>query len=272
LTPGERARRPHFFQDQNMTDPDQIVASLAGVSLSLGDWLASLKRRGRLLPLLREAVVERFLLECASQTGLTVSPEELQQAANAFRRQHGLTSAEQAHTWLAGQHLSTLDFEDALERDLLIEKLKDHLTRDRIAAHFAANQAGYGRARLRLLLVAREDLARELLTQFHEGRDFAELARAHSAHPSRDHGGQVGWMMRHQLPGVTADPVFAAREGEVVGPLPTPQGFQLFLVEALLPAELDANLTNLIRQELFDAWLQERLAGCKLELPLLEAL
>ena len=58
----------------------------------------------------------------------------------------------------------------------------------------------------------------------------------------------------------------------MVGPLASPQGFQLLLIEALRPAELDAELKFVIRQELFDAWLREQLANGKLELPLIEAL
>ncbi len=256
-----------------MKDLSWAVASGGGAALSLGDWLAHLKRRGRLVPLLREAALEQFLLERVRLAGLAASPEELQQAADAFRRSHGLTSAEQTQAWLTRQRLSLLDFEDALERDLLIEKLKDHVTRERIPRHFTAHQAAFARARLRLIVVPREDLARELLSQIRdEGRDFAELAREHSLHPSRADGGRLAPVMRRQLPPAAAQAVFAAREGDVVGPLTAPEGFQLFLVEKLVPAELDAGLAAAIRQELFDAWLAEQLAGARMEFPLLEAL
>lgn len=254
----------------NLTTLSAAV-SLGDVTLSLGDWLGSLRQRGRLRPLLREAAIEQFLVSRAVQAGLTVSAEELQQAADAFRRQYGLLSAEQTHAWLGGEGLSVLDFEDVLERDLLIDRLKDHLTRGQIAAHFAANQAGYARAGLRLILVAREDEAREMLTQVNEGGDFAELARAHSRHPSRAQGGLLGEVPRWQLP-PAAEAVFGARQGDVVGPVAGPEGFSLFLVESLTPAELDGPTTALIRQQLFDAWLADALRSESLALPLLDLL
>jgi len=226
-----------------------------------------------LQPLLRAAVMEQFLVSQAEQAGLSVSTEQLQRAADAFRRRQGLTSAEQFQAWLVGQGRSLLDFEDSLERDLRIDQLKDHLTRDRIAAHFAANQSGYASAALRLILVSRQDQARELLAQIREeGRDFAELAREQSLHSSRPQGGLLGLVRQRQLTPAMDEAVFAARQGDIVGPLAGPAGFHLFLVESIAPAELDASTKALIRQELFDAWLADTLRNVPLILPLLDVL
>jgi peptidylprolyl isomerase len=257
----------------NMTDLKQPCVSLGDISLSLGDWLVSLRRQGRLRPLLSAAVIEQLLVSRAEQAGLTVSTERLQQAADVFRRQQGLSSAARFQAWLAEQGRSLLDFEDSLERELRIDQLKDHLTRDRITAHFAANQSAYAGAALRLILTSREDQARELLTQVREeGRDFAELAREHSLHPSRSQGGLLGLVRRRQLPPAIAEAVFAARQGDFVGPLAAVEGFHLFLVESLAPAELNAPTRALIRQELFDAWLADTLRNVPLKVPLLDVL
>ena len=43
--------------------------------------------------------------------------------------------------------LSVLDLEDALERDLLVARFKEQLTREQIASHFVAHQADYAGAR-----------------------------------------------------------------------------------------------------------------------------
>jgi parvulin-like peptidyl-prolyl isomerase len=236
------------------------------------EFLRYLHHRGRLVPLLREAAVEEFLLQQARQAGLSVSTEELQCAADAARRRQGLASAEQTQAWLQRQRLSVVEFEDALERDLLIEKLKDHLSRERIAGHFAANSSGYTLARLRLIVVPSEDQARELLSQLREeDHDFSELARQHSQHPSCGQGGLIH-ARRRQLAPVLAEAVFAAKQGNIVGPLAMADGFVLALVESLTPAALDAQTTSLIRQELFDAWLADTLKGLPLTFPLLDAL
>jgi len=249
------------------------AAKLADVALSLRDFLLRLRDRLQLQPLLREAVLEAVLLRQAGEAGLAVSTEQLQSAANAFRRRQGLHTAEQTNAWLAREGLSSMDLEAALERELLVARLREHVTAPRLAGHFAMHRDRYDRVRLDLIVVARADLARELLTQIREeGRDFAQLAREHSLHgPSRDRGGELGVLLRLHLP-PGAEAVFTAGEGEVIGPLALPDGFHLFRVGASSAAELDGLTAELIRKEVFDAWLAERLGGARPELPLLEVL
>lgn len=256
-----------------MTDVSLVVASGGGLPLSLRDWLVYLKRRGRLLPLLREGSLDNLVARRAADAGLTVTDAELQVAADAFRRRHGLASAADTHAWLSRQHLTVTDFERSLEADLLAEKLKDHVTRGRIDEHFAANRDRHARARLRQIVAASEGTARELLAQVNdEGADFADLARQHSLDgPSRQAGGAVGVVSRRALPAAIAEPVFAARPGSIVGPLPTPQEFCLFLVEELLPPELDDETQAVIRHELFDAWLKDRLRDVRIDLSWLQS-
>jgi parvulin-like peptidyl-prolyl isomerase len=256
-----------------MHDLQAPAVTLGDVSLTPTDFLRRLHRRGRLLPLLREAAVEQFLLDEAARLGLAVTAQELQAAADDFRRRRGLASADAAHAWLARERLSAHDLEAALERDLLLEKLKDHLTRDCLAEHFATHRDGYARARLRQIVVEREDLARELLHQIHDdGADFAELARAHSRHPHGAESGSPAQVLRRELSAAVARAVFSARAGDVVGPLATPQGFLLLLVQEQRPGELDDATAALIRQELFDAWLNDKLKGVPFTVPLLDAL
>jgi parvulin-like peptidyl-prolyl isomerase len=249
------------------------AGTLAGVSLSPHDLLVRLHRQRRLVPLLREAVAEEFLLLQVKQAGLTVSDEDLQQAADRFRHRHGLTGAEQTRQWLAREGRSVEDFEATLERDLLVAKFKQHLTQPRVAEHFAAHQGCYARAQLRQIVVASEELARELLAQItDEGRDFAELARAHSLHgSSRQAGGSLGRVPRYALPAAAAEAVFAARAGAVVGPVAGEQGFHLFLVEAVEEPTLDETTAAVIRQELFDAWLKDQLKDMQIDLSWLES-
>jgi hypothetical protein len=189
-----------------MADFNDAVVSLGELSVSLHDCLAALQRRARLLPLLREVVVEEFLLQRAAELGLVVAREELQRAADAFRRRHGLTGAEQTQAWLRQQGLSVAAFEQVVERDLLLDKLKDHLFNERIAPHFEQHRADYDRLRLLQLTLPREDLARELLSQIRdEARDFTAVLLEHRA-DRVDGGGpwEVVLLRKEILPAVAA--------------------------------------------------------------------
>ncbi len=244
------------------------IAFLPDASLSLQELLTALRRKLRLLPLLREALAEKVILQAAHQAGLSVSRDELQQAANRFRTRHGLTSVDQMQKWLLEQGLTALDFEDSLRQELLLGKFRDHLVQGRLNDQFTAHRDRYARARLRQLIVPSEGAARELLSQMRdEGRDFVELARSHSLDPaSRATGGDLGIVARWQLLPAVAGAVFAASPGSVVGPLAIPQGFALLLVEELLPAQLDEAATAHLRRELFDSWLHERLSNIRFDL------
>lgn len=257
-----------------MTDFKTITAaSGAGVTLSLSGFLRNLKLERRLRPLLTNALLQEMLVQQARQKGLSVSTEELQASADAFRQTHQLHRVQQARAWLERERLSEDDFEAALERELLIAKLRDDLIRPRIEEHFVTHRDQYDWARLHLILVPREDLARELLTQLREeGQDFADLAQRHSLHSSRQRGGALGTLMRRHLTPAVAEAVFAARPQQVVGPLASPEGFQLLLVADLHPAELDGLTRAAIGQELFDRWVAEQFRQAPLALPLLDTL
>ncbi len=247
-----------------MLDSQTVLVSAGTTSLSLGDLLRSLHQQQRLRPLLLEALAEAIILDAGRAAGLSVSDTDLQSAADRFRQRRGLSSAEQTRAWLAREGLSVADFESALQRDLLVARFRLHLTQPHLAGHFAAHRDQYARARLRQLVAASEGEARELLTQVEdEGADFIDLARQHSlAGPAA----QATLLHRRALPAAIAQALFAARPGSVVGPFATPQGFCLFLVEELLPAELDEQTAEAIRQELFDAWLHQRLREARIDL------
>jgi parvulin-like peptidyl-prolyl isomerase len=246
-----------------MSPLDIVIASLAETRLTLGGLLRSFHRQGRLAPLVREALAAQFLQEQARQAGLSATAEELQTAADDFRRRNGLHSAGDAHAWLAGRGLSVDDFEASLEQDLLAAKLRQHLTAAEADGHFAAHRAGFERLRLAQLLLPREDLARELASQVRdEGRDLADVAREHGLQLAR------GQVFRKDLSDPPAVPLASAGAGALVGPVPTPRGFALVLVEERRPAEPDDATRQHIQDDLFRSWLAARLHEAKIDLPL----
>ena len=255
----------NFLQSPTVTVP--------GTALSIGDILRSLHQRSRLKPLLLNAAIECLALEGARAAAMSVLEAELQHAADQFRYRQGLGNAEQTRQWLASEGLTPDDLEQILERDLLIEKFRRHLADSRLVEHFEANRDCYARVLLRLIVVGAEGTARELKAQIlEEGQHFAELASKHSLHgPSRLAGGSVGVVARHILSPELGDTIFASSVGDVVGPLPSNDGFRLFLVEELLPSELDDETQTVIRQEFFQSWVNERLRDVRIDLSFLGA-
>ena len=244
-----------------MSIPDSIIGIVPGSQLSLSGLLKRLRMLGRLRALALDALTDQLVQDEARQAGLSVTREELQFAADAFRRRHGLCAAADTHAWLSGQGMSVDDFKACLEHDLLAAKLRQHLTAGRVEGHFTAHQAGYERLRVAQLCVGREDLANELASQIRDdGRDLDAVAAEYKVRLVR------GESFRRDLASPLAEALVSAGPGQLVGPLVAPQGFTLVLVEERQPPALDPATRQHIEDELFTAWVRERMREARLDL------
>jgi parvulin-like peptidyl-prolyl isomerase len=236
------------------------VVTVRGKTLSLRDFFNTLKLRGRLEDLIREVAEAQLVTELARAEGLAVTDQELQGFADRFRRQHKLYKAADTHAWLTQRNLTPLDLQNYLEQVLLREKLADRLTKGKVEAYFAENRARYDRASLAYVLVEKEGMANELLSQIQEdGLDFAEAARKYSLDKAtRERGGSAGVVGRAALPPAVATAVFLARPGDVVGPIKTDRGFLIVKVEEILLGQLDEATALAIQRQLFQEWLQHQ--------------
>jgi parvulin-like peptidyl-prolyl isomerase len=112
---------------------------------------------------------------------------------------------------------------------------------------------------------AAEALARELLATARPA-NFAELASQHSSCPTAAGGGDLGYVRREDLDPTFADAAFQMPVGEVGGPVRTPFGYHLLLVEdrrSPAPLTLEEARPNIIKycrredgSRLLDAWVQ----------------
>jgi hypothetical protein len=217
--------------------------------------------QGRLRSLVFEALTDQLVQDEARQAGLSVTREEVQFAADVYRRRHGLSAAADTHAWLSWNGMSVADFKANLEQDLLATKLRQHLAAASIERDFTAHQADYERLRLAQLCVGREDMANELASQVRDdGRDLEAVAAECGVPLVRDE------LFRKELPASLAEALSAAGPGPLVGPVESPQGFLLVLVEERRPPTLDPATRRHIENELFATWLAERTREAKVDL------
>jgi putative peptide maturation system protein len=243
-----------------------------GRPINLEEVLHSLKVLGELENLLDQLVEDRLIADAARAESVTLDDDELQKAADAFRQAQGLQKAEQTKAWLEKHSLSIEDLQARVERPLLRRKLAEHLARGQTERYFAENRAQFDRARLAQLVVDREEVATELLSQIvDDGAEFAALARKYSLDAQTcQAGGTLGVVARKALSPAIEAAVFGARPGDVVGPFQTGKGYHLVKVEEILPAQLDVRTTETIRERIFADWLRQRKLQAQVELPLLK--
>ncbi len=83
------------------------------------------------------------------------------------------------------------------------------------------------RAKARHILVSSEAKCNEIKKQIEEGKDFAELAKAHSSCPSGKEGGVLGEFSPGQMVPEFDKVVFSEEVGKVHGPVKTDFGYHL---------------------------------------------
>ncbi len=107
------------------------------------------------------------------------------------------------------------------------------------------------------------------------GEDFAKVAAEVSEDPSKQRGGEVGWVRKGMLLAELEGPVFALKAGEVSKVLQSQYGFHLFRVAERRPAgqypfaEVKENLAKMLRDrkssELLMQAVETRKAKAKIE-------
>ncbi|MHC4931746.1 MAG: peptidylprolyl isomerase [Planctomycetota bacterium] len=187
-------------------------------------------------------VLERVTRAEAIPLGVTVEPALLGSRTNVqlleweqrVRQESKSRTGEEIDPalWLqrvAG--MSMAEFRRHVRRYTEVELLQDRLLR--------FEQLSSPRIEVSILVVKEKELADRLAREIRGGADFGKLARAHSLHASRSEGGRIAFpFLRGDVnqPSVR-EKLFAAGEGDLVGPLPTERGHrQIYRIEAVREA------------------------------------
>jgi parvulin-like peptidyl-prolyl isomerase len=93
-----------------------------------------------------------------------------------------------------------------------------------------------------------------------EGRDLDAVAAEHGVPVGRPQ------LLRQELGEAQAGALAAAKDGEVVGPVATPQGFALARIAQRHEPVLGPAIRQAIQQELFDRWLANATREAALDL------
>lgn len=96
--------------------------------------------------LVRDALLTEFAASEPDEWNaevLTVTDDELQVAADAFRRANGLRSAADTHAWLGQMGWSMHRFHSVLASGVHIRRIEERLIGGRIDAHFSQHHADY---------------------------------------------------------------------------------------------------------------------------------
>ena len=221
---------------------------------------------------LYESTIDNILIrQYCKANGIENSDEELQVALDELRYNRNLESIEKAEYWINSNNLSLLGVQEGIEFMLLRNKMRNSFTLEEIEAHFNENKLNYDKVLLYSIRLSTEGKAEEIFAQItDEDLDFHTAAMEYSEDDeTKLMGGYIGMMKRSDLSAEIEAAVFKGNEGDVVGPVQTDKGFNLFKIGKVLNAELDKEKDN-IKFELFNAKLAQLKAEAKVTIPILE--
>jgi foldase protein PrsA len=142
------------------------------------------------------------------------------------------------------QGLTDADLNQIFKQQVIIEKAvapQVHVSESDIKAYFDKNHVTFDKpaqVRARHILVADAAKAKEVLAKLKAGGNWDALAKQYSTDPSsKDKGGELGFFGRGQMVGPFQDAAFAAKVGQVVGPVKSPFGYHIIQVEEKKPAQ-----------------------------------
>ncbi|MDA0838031.1 MAG: peptidylprolyl isomerase [Planctomycetota bacterium] len=253
-----------------MSEFNEVVLGHVGDrSVTLGDLLVRIKATNNegIIDQTVDAVVVR---KCAEEMGISVSEEELQNAADEFRRKAGLVAATETNEWLESKGLTVDDFEKWMEDDLFRLKLrKEVCTEEKLRKLFTEHLLGFEKARIAVIVLDDEGVASELADQLEEGEaEFPVLAEKYSTHKeTAQKSGYWGRVSRDALPGPVELAVFADDVPEIVGPVAAEEKFYLIRILEPKKADLDDPVTRKTCTDLvFEDFLKEKATGFGIKL------
>jgi len=184
-------------------------------------------------------VIDRELaLDEAENLGITVTPMEVEEALQEYRRDYPAGAFEE----MLSERGITLDsWQRELTQNLLMEKVVRQaaysgvtVSEEEIAAYYQKHRDNFDRpeqVRARQIVIASEAEGQRILGLLRQGESFAEMARQYSLSPDSEQGGDLGFFARGEMPPAFDAVVFSLPVGRLSDLVKSEYGFHIFLVE-----------------------------------------
>jgi len=220
------------------------------------------KLTGRFDGLMEDLVRDKLAVHAARKQGITLSPEEIQERADQFRRVQGLHRAADMNNYLDSLGIGLEEFEVFITEGLYQEKAMAEVCNEAaVEAYFKLNSPRFDSVEVSHIVLDSEGKAKEMMAFLEDDPEsFADMAREHSVADTREDGGRIGKVLRGALKTEVEARVFNAEVGALLGPFPSADGafFEIFTIDTKHPASLDEETVTEIRRVLREDWLAAR--------------
>lgn len=246
------------------------IARIDDEILDADDFVKILRLDNRFNTLIEPILIDKLMVRAAKQSGITVTPAEIQERIDQFRRVEGLHRAQDTFAFLEALGVTLDEFETHMTEILYREKMLAQITRkEAIEEYFRLHSPKFDSIELNHITVDAEGKARELLALLEdEPTQFSELAREHSLDlDSKFKGGYIGKVLRGALPNDVEAKLFNAPAGALLGPFASDDEliFEIFQIKTKHSARLDETTIRDVAKMLRQDWLAARAQEHRLE-------
>jgi parvulin-like peptidyl-prolyl isomerase len=226
------------------------------------DLLYQIKITGKIPELLHGILQRQVLAAAAVELKIEISAEELQAGADRFRAVNQLETIAATQKWLTDRLLSVDDFENLVTTNVLIDKVAQHLFASKVDPYFHQHILNYSSAAISEIVLTDRMLALELFYAIQEGdMSFADVARTYGQNVDVQRKyGYLGIVNRQKMSPEISAAVFAATAPQLLKPIEVNKKVHLIFVEETRERQLSAELRLQIMMELFQDWLQDKIA------------
>jgi parvulin-like peptidyl-prolyl isomerase len=220
---------------------------------------------------LNSMIEELIIRSYAASKGIENTTEELQVAIDEKRYEKGLESVENTKQWLADNQQTALSVQNGLDYQLLRNKVRNSFTDDELRAYYNDHKLEYEKVDFFSIRCDTEAMAQEIISQIdEEGEPFSILATEHSLDEiSAIRGGYVGRKKRKDVTAEIEAALFNSKAGQVIGPMKTDKGWNIFKVARITRPEFE-KLKGNIQFALVNETIARLKAEAKISYPIFE--
>jgi peptidyl-prolyl cis-trans isomerase SurA len=230
-------------------------------------------------PFLKNMIDMKLQLQEARKMGIKVGASEIEGAVGEIQKKYNLTDEELMKS-LEAEGITLKDYKARLSEQILMTKVVNAaiksnivITDREIEEYYENNKDRYSgeeKVKIRQILfpstgddsqkAAIEGRARDIIERINKGEDFSRLAVEFSEGPSREFGGDLGYIGRGSALKEIEDVAFALENGEVSKPFWSPAGLHIVKIEDRIERGIE-NVRDKIKATLFNNAFEEMFHG-----------
>lgn len=209
----------------------------------------------QLLPrLAREILIDEAISE------IDCTPEEQGQALTQFCQQSQITNEEQLQAWLTQAGMTQEQLNNFVTREIKLEKFKQAKWNHQLESYFLESKSQLDRVVYSLIRTKEAGIAQELYFRIQEGESqFVDLAREFSEGGEAQTGGLIGPVELNVPHPRIVQLLTTLPAGKLSPPTMIGEWWVILRLEKYLASQLDDNLRQRLRNDLFQKWLTQQL-------------